>query len=332
MDDIIVLDENNQAAVNTVVSTEADVPYNYDDCFTLDNNNRRALRVVVSNGQAKTMPTASENTYEMIVQYVGHTDSTYTRGYFYDCTRSVATASTISITQQTGAGVTPSVNKTTFETKIQKSGTYDFAYDGTNWKLDGETVTIADYGISYTESEQATASVEGDGISSANVVLATFKTQVEATGNYVFTYDGSAWKLDGETADLSDYGITPVATSASATISQTAGESLSDLTVNASTFASQVSESRDYVFSYDGTDWYLDGVAVDLEDYGISYTGTAEENDALTVSYTEAGFYEGDEITIAYEKGLEEGEVLRVVYVQPVYSYAWTQINVQPTA
>lgn len=49
-DDIITRDDNGDLAVNVVVSTEANVPYNYDDCFTLDTNNRRALRVVGAGG------------------------------------------------------------------------------------------------------------------------------------------------------------------------------------------------------------------------------------------------------------------------------------------
>lgn len=49
-DDIITRDGNGDLAVNTVVSTEANVPYNYDDCFTLDTNGRRALRVVGAGG------------------------------------------------------------------------------------------------------------------------------------------------------------------------------------------------------------------------------------------------------------------------------------------
>lgn len=49
-DDIITRDGQGQLAVNTVSSTEADVPYNYDDCFTLDTNGRRALRVVGAGG------------------------------------------------------------------------------------------------------------------------------------------------------------------------------------------------------------------------------------------------------------------------------------------
>lgn len=49
-DDIITRDGEGQLAVNTVSSTEADVPYNYDDCFTIDTNGRRALRIVGSGG------------------------------------------------------------------------------------------------------------------------------------------------------------------------------------------------------------------------------------------------------------------------------------------
>lgn len=49
-DDIITRDENGDLAVNTVSSTEANVPYNYDDCFTIDTNGRRALRVVGAGG------------------------------------------------------------------------------------------------------------------------------------------------------------------------------------------------------------------------------------------------------------------------------------------
>lgn len=66
-DDIIVRDSNNHLAVNTVSSTEANVPYNYDDCFTLDTNGKRALRVVVDDTQTTHIPasvTLEENTTE----------------------------------------------------------------------------------------------------------------------------------------------------------------------------------------------------------------------------------------------------------------------------
>ena len=73
-DDIITRDDNGDLAVNTVASTEANTPYNYDDCFTVDTNGRRALRVVGGSGggsvdyskviqKSSTIPTASETEY-----------------------------------------------------------------------------------------------------------------------------------------------------------------------------------------------------------------------------------------------------------------------------
>lgn len=51
----------------------------------------------------------------------------------------------------TGTGVTAaSVVAATFGTKVGKSGSYVFGYDGSNWKLDGATVTITEYGITIT--------------------------------------------------------------------------------------------------------------------------------------------------------------------------------------
>ena len=84
-------------------------------------------------------------------------------------------------------------------------------------------------------------------------------------------------------------GTTP----ASATISQTGGSGLSDLSVNASTFASQISASGTYDFLYSIDTWFLrqgeTDIAVDLTDYGISYTGTPTSGDTLEVVFTAAG-------------------------------------------
>ena len=84
-------------------------------------------------------------------------------------------------------------------------------------------------------------------------------------------------------------GTTP----ASATISQTGGSSLSDLSVNATTFASQIATSGTYTFFYSIDTWFLQqggtDTAVDLTDYGISYTGTPVSNDTLEVVFTAAG-------------------------------------------
>lgn len=54
-------------------------------------------------------------------------------------------------TQTTGSSLSDiAVNTTTFETQITDAGSYAFEYDGANWTYDGNTVTLADYGITYT--------------------------------------------------------------------------------------------------------------------------------------------------------------------------------------
>ena len=92
MDDIIVRDDEGKLAVNTVSSTEANVPYNYDDCFTVDTNGRRALRIVGGAVEptdsfiivSQTMPEATATNVGEVRIYTGATDATYTRGYIYE--------------------------------------------------------------------------------------------------------------------------------------------------------------------------------------------------------------------------------------------------------
>lgn len=90
-------------------------------------------------------------------------------------------------------------------------------------------------------------------------------------------------------------------TASSATASQTAGSSLTDVAVVVATFETQITTSGSYVFTSDGADWSYDGNVVDLTDYGITYTGTPVADDAITVVYTAEST-----------------------------SYAWGQVDVQP--
>lgn len=65
--------------------------------------------------------------------------------------------------------------------------------------------------------ESATATVTGTGITAASVTAATFGTKVgNVSGTYTFAYDGTAtaWKLDGESVTLAQYGITPTGVAA----------------------------------------------------------------------------------------------------------------------
>lgn len=76
----------------------------------------------------------------------------------------------------------------------------------------------------------------------------------------------------------------------SATVSQTTGTSLSGITVNVSVLAQQIDTGIDQtlVFTYDGAVWLYGGNAVNIANYGISYTGTPVQDDVLTVVYTSA--------------------------------------------
>ena len=99
-------------------------------------------------------------------------------------------------------------------------------------------------------------------------------------------------------------------TPASATIAQTTGSTLSDLTVDATTCWGTLGDysipqqTGDYVFTYnDGMGlWdYDDRGSFDLAEFGVAYTGTPADGDVLTISVT-----------------------------APSTTYAWTRVDVQP--
>lgn len=74
----------------------------------------------------------------------------------------------------------------------------------------------------------ATATFVGSSITAVTVVAATFGTQVDASGEYVFTYSstGSTWKLNGSAVTIDDYGVDVVGTPANndtITVNYTAG-------------------------------------------------------------------------------------------------------------
>lgn len=83
--------------------------------------------------------------------------------------------------------------------------------------------------------------------------------------------------------------------------SQTTGSGLTNIAVVKDTWLSQVEQtlsvetprgsSNTFVFTYDGATWNLTGATtqsnVDLEDYGISFSGTATSGDVITVVETQ---------------------------------------------
>ena len=71
---------------------------------------------------------------------------------------------------------------------------------------------------------------------------------------------------------------------ATATIS---GTGLTGASVNSTIFQDvQGDVTASYVFTYTANGWELQGNVVEIDDYGIQYTGTPDENDTITIDFT----------------------------------------------
>ena len=192
-----------------------------------------------------------------------------------------------------------------------------------NWNFRCGTITFNNSGIVISGESIAsklvflrtivgdtsiTATVTGN-ITGATVNDAAFKSKVNNTfGTYDYSYDGRDWFLNGSEIDLSDYGITVegiasegdtiqviFASSGSwvekdASVSVSVSGTIEDAEVDIDTFENEIAETGTYIFTYDGTDWNYDSSVVDLTDYGIAVTGTAESGDEITIIYIAAKY------------------------------------------
>ena len=93
----------------------------------------------------------------------------------------LSTGGVASASKGSSTGITSaSVDSTKFQAKNgDTAGTYTFSFDGTDWKLSSDTVTLADYGISY----------EGTPVSGDEIII---------------TYTASVWTDLIESASLKD--------------------------------------------------------------------------------------------------------------------------------
>lgn len=77
-----------------------------------------------------------------------------------------------------------------------------------------------------------------------------------------------------------------ISTGGTATASTTS-TSISNLAVDVITFQAACSDTAgSYVFSYTASGWQLSGNDVNIDNYGITYTGTPTLSDTITISYT----------------------------------------------
>lgn len=280
--------------------------------------------------QYKVMPTPTRA--GDIVQYVGETTSDYHKGYFYESYQDGTVPSVATISQTVGEGLEDlAVNKTTFETQITESGTYDFiarlnrehitATIGTDtvrmdrdeshdvegavaWTPDGET---------YFYTEELVPDVADDVFEDPDG-----ETVAGAVASY--STEAIGWEFDGEFVDISDYGITYTPADPEATV-EYSSEALGTVTVDADTFATQVAESDLYIFdcrvTEDTTKWYRGADEITLATYGITITGAAEDGNTIHIEFVSEPPHQDD--------------VIEVTYAEAYPTYDWRRINVQPS-
>lgn len=160
---------------------------------------------------------------------------------------------------------------------------------------------IGQFGSAKAGTYNATADVETiqalpayeQGWIGAVIPNQQYPTLPEMTGvNKVLSYQTGYLMQEGipEWDSGTTYYKNSIVKSATVTTTQTTTASIGTSTgitsasVNKNTFVSQISVDGNYTFTYNGTSWLYNGIATDLNIYGITYTGTPAENDAITVT------------------------------------------------
>lgn len=116
------------------------------------------------------------------------------------------------------SSVISTFTKDTFVSKVSETpNTYTFTYDGSNWKLDGNNVTMSQYGIVTNGSETSGSVItvyytsnswyyNNASISMSNYGITT--TGTESVGDSItINYDSNDWQLNNSVVTLADYGI-----------------------------------------------------------------------------------------------------------------------------
>lgn len=106
---------------------------------------------------------------------------------------------------------TVTIAASTWRAYVANDGTYEFSYDGTDWKLGGATVTLADYGLAVsgtvTTDDTITVSYVKLVIGSLTTAtptsfVATGFNQYDATAGYAHVVGGNQYRIDGTYTSL----------------------------------------------------------------------------------------------------------------------------------
>lgn len=170
-----------------------------------------------------------------------------------------------------------------------------------------------------------------DALPEAHVLLAdNLYTQDGVTKRYtsLWTYSASGESIiDGEASldYVFGHAVEPTHVLENIDVTHTEATRVT-ITVDSATFITQHSTDGTYVYSYDGTDWTLEGSTVTLADEGITLTGTAANGDRMTVivsngSVVSSNYYATDRLTLdvneaALREALPESTTLVLTYIE----------------
>ncbi len=98
------------------------------------------------------------------------------------------------------------------------------------------------------------------------------------------------------------------------------------VSVNQTTWETQITTPGTYTFTYDGSAWKLGEDTVSLTDYGITITGSTSQDDTITVIYTI------EEYSMVITAQIENGTVDTLIDLRPSHSIFRQMINDGTTA
>ena len=131
-------------------------------------------------------------------------------------------------------------------------------------------------GDNYEDSSLPSGSFEG--IATKEELRELIPDQTGNNGKFLTT-NGSTMSW----AEVQSGGGGTTTWFSSCSIDNSTSTTATDIAVNSKLFTNQISTDGTYTFSYDGSNWELNGNNVDLEDYGISFDGTATSGDTIVV-------------------------------------------------
>ena len=195
--------------------------------------------------------------------------------------------------------ITAVVEDSYFRMRINTPGTYTFTYDGTNWKLSGNIVNMLDYGITV-----------GGTPSNGNTIKAVLTFVNEY---YLPVTDITITKIEVDGVEQNEESIT-----------MTHSPDTFTAALDPNVWRVKVTASGTYTFVYDydalpDPTWKLNGVAVNITEYGITTTGSLVTDNTIQVVYVRGDLW----------KDMTTGKI--TFFVPPPVTYPETNNTVRIT-